>query len=116
MLDSALNSNPNALQNRLHKTIILSMTTLGAEFERTLWLSVHQNQCTPFQPPTRKFTDLEEEVDGSRVVEAGRKNHQQVVQQHGSEVQVELNGFVVQLNVGHLSTHKAHISHPWTQV
>lgn len=72
--------------------------------------------AAPSSHQDKKFTDFEEEVDGSRVVEAGRENHQQVVQQHGSEVQVELNGFVVQLNVGHLSTHKAYISHPWTQV
>lgn len=60
------------------------------------------------QHPT--LADLEEEVDSPCVVKARRENHQQVIQQHGSEVQVKLNGFVVELNVGHLSTHKAQSS------
>ena len=48
---------------------------------------------------------LHEEVDGPGVVQPGGEHHHEVVEQHGLEVQVELDGFVVQLNVGHLGRH-----------
>ena len=45
---------------------------------------------------------LAEVVDGARVVQPGRQHNEQVVEAQGLELQVELSGFVVQLNVGHL--------------
>ena len=45
---------------------------------------------------------LAEVVDGSRVVQPGRQDDEQVVEAQGLELQVELSRFVVQLNIGHL--------------
>ena len=45
---------------------------------------------------------LGEEADGPGVVHAGREDEEEVVQHHGLVVQVELDGLVVQLDVGHL--------------
>ena len=48
------------------------------------------------------MVDFSEEVDGSGVVHPGRQHQQQVVEQHGLVVQVELYRLVIQLDVGHL--------------
>ena len=53
----------------------------------------------------RQVVGLDEEVDGARMVEARREHGQQVVEQHGLVVQVELDGLVVELDVGHLRDH-----------
>ena len=45
---------------------------------------------------------LAEVVDGTRVVQPRRQDDEQVVEAQGLELQVELSGFVVKLNVGHL--------------
>ena len=49
----------------------------------------------------RQLMRLDEEIDRARVVETRRQHCEQVVQKHGLEVQVELDGLVVQLDVGY---------------
>ena len=49
-----------------------------------------------------QMVDFSEEVDGPRVIHPGRQHQQQVVEQHGLEVQVKLYRLVIQLDVGHL--------------
>ena len=44
---------------------------------------------------------LDEEVDSPGVVHSRREDNQQIVQKHGLVVQVELDGLVVQLDIGH---------------
>lgn len=49
-----------------------------------------------------RVLDLAEEGDSTRVVQPGGQDDEQVVQQQRFELQVEVNGLVVQLHVGHL--------------
>ena len=49
-----------------------------------------------------QMVDFSEEVDGPCVIHPGRQHQQQVVEQHGLEVQVKLYRLVIQLDVGHL--------------
>lgn len=46
--------------------------------------------------------DLAEEVDSARVVQSWREDDEQVVQQQWFELQIKLDGLVVQLHIGHL--------------
>ena len=64
----------------------------------------------------QEYTHLQEEVDSTSVVQAWSEHQQEVIEQHWSEVQVKLNGLVVQLNVGHLHTHTHIHTYKHTQI
>lgn len=62
----------------------------------------HYAYETPAYNSTVCATHLDEIVDSSCVVQPGGQNQEQVIQQHGFEIQVELNGFVVELYICNL--------------
>ena len=51
-----------------------------------------------------------EETDGSSVIHARCENQQHVVQQKRLVVKIELNSFVVELNIGHFSNNILEVS------
>ena len=58
------------------------------------------------------LVDTVKEGDGPRVVKPWREDHQQVVEEQRLEVQVELYGFVVELNVGDLGDNVLELALP----
>lgn len=48
------------------------------------------------------LTHLCKEVNSPRVIQPGRQHEQQVVDEQGFVIQIELQGFVVELHIGNL--------------